>query len=205
MSNSKPQITLYRGWDTPTQYVWSPFVTKLELRLRLGDISYQTAAGNARVAPTGKIPYVGIRDGEVLTKIGDSALIAEHFIEDGILGTLGDDLGPVKKAEDVALRALVEDRLYFFNMRERWLDNPYIQRDHVLGSFSPLLRFLISSMIYRQHTKTLYGQGVGRFSADEARQFREEIWRTINNLLEQRRREAAVKEVKECFWCLGGD
>jgi hypothetical protein len=31
-------ITLYRGWKENSVYVWSPFVTKLELRLRLAGI-----------------------------------------------------------------------------------------------------------------------------------------------------------------------
>jgi hypothetical protein len=48
---TKPSITLFRGWDTPTLYVWSPFVTKLEFRLRLAGLEYKKACGSTRYVP----------------------------------------------------------------------------------------------------------------------------------------------------------
>ena len=51
--------------------------------------------------------------------------------------------------------------------------------------------------------KTLYGQGTGRFSAEEARGFREEIWVRLEGMLGESRRRKGTG--KECFWCLGGE
>jgi hypothetical protein len=64
-------------------------------------------------------------------------------------------------------------------------------------------------MIYRGHVRTLHGQGTGRFSAEEARRFREEIWTGLNGLLEESRKLAVSRsgaaKAGSCFWCLGGE
>jgi hypothetical protein len=113
-------ITLYRGWDDKGKYVWSPFVIKLELRLRVSHVSYQTGAGSMRTAPKGKIPYVDISEKNQpalpTTSIGDSALIAKYFSEHGLIHDLNENLDATARAHDLAIRALVEDRLYFFNV-----------------------------------------------------------------------------------------
>ena len=94
-------------------------------------------------------------------------------------------------------------------MRERWMDNFYTQRDKILEGFSYPLRALIGYMIYRKHTSLLHGQGISRFSATEARSFREEIWLSLNDLLQESRKKAMQrggrKDDGSCFWCLGGD
>ncbi len=114
------EITLFRGWSDKGCYVWSPFVTKLELRLRFSNVSYQTAAGSVRAAPTGKIPYVEVREKDQpslpTSAVGDSTLIAKYLTERGIIDDLNANLDASVKAQDLAMRALVEDRLYFFNV-----------------------------------------------------------------------------------------
>lgn len=88
-------------------------------------------------------------------------------------------------------------------------DNFYNQCDKALEAFSYPLRVLIGYMIHRSHTHTLHGQGTGRFSAEEARGFREEIWSTLNDMLEESRRNALQRgsgnDNDACFWCLAGD
>jgi Glutathione S-transferase N-terminal domain len=201
-------ITLFRGWKENGVYVWSPFVTKLELRLRLAGIKYTTQAGNPRTAPTGKIPYVSIASktdpSSPPLQIGDSSLIAQYFTAAGLMQDLTASLNETEKTVDLAMQALFEDKLYFFNMRERWIENFYVQRDQVLGDAPWLVRWLIGGMIYRSHVKTLHGQGTGRFSVQEARGFREEIWVRLNGMLAESRKKQSSRP-NECFWCLGGD
>jgi hypothetical protein len=88
-------------------------------------------------------------------------------------------------------------------------ENFYTQRDKALGALPYPLRVIVGYMIYRSHTQTLYGQGVGRFNDDEARRFREEIWTTLEDLLNERRKVAIQrnegKDQGSCFWCLGGE
>jgi hypothetical protein len=59
-------------------------------------------------------------------------------------------------------------------------------------------------MVYRSHTQTLHGQGTGRFTNDEAKQFREDIWTNLDGMLAESRAKRA-ENGRECFWCLGGE
>lgn len=86
-------------------------------------------------------------------------------------------------------------------MRECWIDNYYEQRDQALASVPTPVRFFVGQLVYRKVCRTLYGQGVGRYSSDEVDMFRIEIWSSVNDLLA----DIPVKpETAEPFWCLGG-
>ncbi|TGO09973.1 hypothetical protein BTUL_0148g00070 [Botrytis tulipae] len=78
---------------------------------------------------------------------------------------------PSAKTQDMAIRALLEDKLY-------------IQRDKILGSIPYPMRVLLGFLAYRQIKATLDGRGTGRLSSDEIMVFRAEIWRSFNGLLE---------------------
>lgn len=119
----QPSITVYRGFQDAGTYVWSPFVTKLEVRLRLGGLSYNTEPGSVPKAPRGKIPYIEISEtepnGQLLgssTTLADSSLISQKLVNANLLAALNGDLSPVEKAQDLALRALLEDKLYFYQV-----------------------------------------------------------------------------------------
>lgn len=121
MTDHQPnsQLTLYRGWPTKGQHVWSPFVIKLEARLRFARVSYNTAGGSPTTAPKGKIPYVEIparAEGDVTTKMGDSTLVIKHLVETGVLPDLNGRLLAEDRARDLSMRALLEDRLYFMHV-----------------------------------------------------------------------------------------
>jgi len=117
---SQPAITLYRGFPKTAKFTSSPFVTKLEVRLRLGQVPHTVDVGTPLKAPRGKIPYVAIAsDGAdekaaQPTMLGDSALIADRLVRDGVLEDLNAGLSPVEKARDLALRGLLEDKLYWY-------------------------------------------------------------------------------------------
>lgn len=122
-STTEPHITVYRGWKDPGKYVWSPFVTKLEFRLRYGGLSYETEAGSTFKAPKGKVPYIAIvekdlkgGDTECSTSFADSSLIIQALMENGLLEDINASLSPVDRTHDLALRALLEDKLYFYHV-----------------------------------------------------------------------------------------
>jgi hypothetical protein len=90
-------------------------------------------------------------------------------------------------------------------MRERWIENYYIQRDKVLWSTPFLLRVIVGQFIYRKIDQTLYGQGTGRYSMEEIAMFRSEIWQSLNDLLKSSLKNLKAKSgSKEPFWLLGG-
>lgn len=129
MAEATP-LTLYRGWPTPGKYVWSPFVIKLEARLRFAGVPYTAAAGSPMTAPRGKIPYVEARGqplgapwatreegGETVATLGDSGAIIKALINQGAMPDLNAQLSAGERAHDLALRGLLEDRLYFYHVR----------------------------------------------------------------------------------------
>lgn len=118
-AKSQPEIVVYTGFEGSNSYTWSPFVTKLEARLRFAGIKYRTASGSPRSAPRGKIPYVSIKqhDTDEATLLGDSTLIIEKLMADGVVNDLNSRLSPSEKANNLSLQALLEDKLYFYQVR----------------------------------------------------------------------------------------
>ncbi|KAF2490774.1 putative glutathione S-transferase [Lophium mytilinum] len=195
---------VYRGWPTIGAHVWSPFIIKLEARLRFSSITYTTESGSPTKAPKGKIPYVKYRDqSNHTTTLGDSTLIINQLTHSGTLLDLNAPLSPEKKAVDLALRALLEDKLYFYHTWERWTKNYYVMRDHILSAIPYPIRILVGLLVYRKVVQTLYGQGTGRYSADEIRTFRLEIWENVNALLVCSK-SASPEGSRAAFWIFGG-
>lgn len=61
---------------------------------------------------------------------------------------------------------------------------------------------LVGLLVHRNTLRTLHGQGTGRYSDDEIRASKREIWEAVNGLLAESRARAPRKEP---FWALGGD
>ena len=90
---------------------------------------------------------------------------------------------------------------------ERWTQNYYTMRDHVLWALPWPVRAFVGSMIYRSTVSTLHGQGTGRFSAEEIGRFRREIWASFADLVlesQSKTRNKSGSDKDEPFWVLGG-
>ncbi|PYI04627.1 hypothetical protein BO78DRAFT_347177 [Aspergillus sclerotiicarbonarius CBS 121057] len=206
---TQPKITLYRGFPTPRTYTWSPFVTKLEARLRFARIPYVTESGSVRAAPRGKIPYLSIQpaSGERRT-MADSTLITQSFIAAGVFTDLNAGLGGREKVLDRGVRVVLEERGYFLQSYEKWIDNYYAMRDHILSSIPYPIRVMVGYLIYRKQIQMLHGQGTARYTAAERRGFKREIWEEINALLVEARAKRGGEGEDEDdgpFWVLGGE
>ncbi|XDG09085.1 hypothetical protein ABKA04_008700 [Annulohypoxylon sp. FPYF3050] len=195
-ASNQLNITVFRGWKNTGKYVWSPYVNKVEARLRFAGVKYTTEAGSLKTAPKGKIPYIECRGVSSLTAstvhgqspeggilLGDSALIAKTLTEGGILPDLNGALDPGW---------------------ERWVQNYYTMRDNVLWSIPYPLRVVIGLIVYRKNVAMFHGQGTGRFTVEEIGEFRREIWEGINALLEVSRSSSKSSSDKRPFWALGG-
>lgn len=113
---------LYRGFPPSNQYTWSPFVTKLEFRLRLAKIAYQNLEGSPTEGPAGKVPYVDIsalssKQTEEKELVGDSTIIIQTLIDRGAMASLNRKLSADQKLADMAVKALFEEKLYFLQVR----------------------------------------------------------------------------------------
>ena len=114
-----PSLTLFRGFPSAASYVWSPFTTKLEARLRFAGLAYKTEQGSPPKAPRGKIPYLAIsKTGDAPQEtVSDTTLISEMLVADGLAEDLNGKITAAEKAQDLAIRALLEDKLYFYQVR----------------------------------------------------------------------------------------
>jgi hypothetical protein len=88
-------------------------------------------------------------------------------------------------------------------MRERWVENYYVQRDKALYSIPYTFRVFVGYLVHRTVISTLHGQGVGRLGTEEVRELKTEIWQTINNALEKKSHGAP--DFEKPFWVLGGE
>lgn len=116
---SQPTLVVYRGFPERGAYVWSPFVTKLEARLRFARVSYQIETGSTQKAPRGKIPYISVSHADAAVEpvvLADSQLISDTLTDEGVLPKLNEALSPAEKALDAGVKALVEDKLCFYNV-----------------------------------------------------------------------------------------
>ena len=81
------------------------------------------------------------------------------------------------------------------------MDNYYTMRDHALGAIPWPVRVVVGQLAYRKIAATLHGQGTGRFSDEELRASKVEIWSAIDGLLRASRTAADEGP----FWVLGGE
>lgn len=82
------------------------------------------------------------------------------------------------------------------------MDNYYTMRDHALGAIPYPLRVVIGLLAYRRLVAMLHNQGTGRFTNDELRESKSEIWDSINGLL---RASKSASAGEGPFWALGGE
>ena len=83
-----------------------------------------------------------------------------------------------------------------------WVQNYYAQRAWVLWSLPYPAQVVIGLYIWRMVRASLAGQGTSRYTVDEIRIFRREIWDSLEALLcESKMKSSGGKP----FWVLGGD
>src|SRR5687768_4535561 len=84
----------------------SPFVTKVEILLKMAGLPYRTDLGGFRGAPKGKLPYI-VDEG---VRIADSTFIRWHLEKKYNLD-FDTGLAPEKRATAWALEKMMEDHL----------------------------------------------------------------------------------------------
>lgn len=142
----------------------SPFCAKLELWLKLAEIPFEIEEQvMPNSAPKKKIPWI-IDQG---INIGDSTLIIEHLTKTrGI--KLDDGLSAKQRGGDQALVALLEERLYWQLVCDRWIGGGWPGISAAFFSsmpaiIQPVMRAYAKRMVRRQ----LWTQGTARHSLDE--------------------------------------
>jgi hypothetical protein len=78
-------------------------------------------------------------------------------------------------------------------------------RSYVLSALSYPMQVVIGYFIYNNTVKNLNGQGTGRFTDEEINEFRQEIWKNVNELLEVSKSKLSSGNKTSPFWLLGED
>ncbi|KAK3329101.1 hypothetical protein B0H66DRAFT_540269 [Apodospora peruviana] len=206
-----PFLTVYSFDRDEKKYSLTQFVTKLQFRLRYAGIPYVNGFGSRQQAPKAKMPYVRIMEGDSAGELaGDSALICERLVAMGKMEDVNKDLLPEERATDLCLRAMVEDRMYYLTLYERWYDNYDSFRDQ--GPFVGIpggIRHVVCSLAYQYAKLILYFQGTGRYTSDEVEGFKAQAMGALADFAEAARKKrsngSSDGTVKKPFWILGGE
>lgn len=142
----------------------SPFCAKLELWLKIAEISFEIKEQvMPNSAPKKKIPWV-IDQGE---RIGDSTLIIEHLMKTRDV-KIDEGLTSKELGLDQATVALLEERIYWQLIYDRWIGGGWPGISAAFFSsmpaiVQPVMRAFAKRMVRRQ----LWEQGTARHGGDE--------------------------------------
>ncbi len=139
----------------------SPFCLKVEAWLKLANLDYEICfQDDPRKAPLGKLPV--IKDGS--QAVPDSTLILEYLASTtGV--SLDGHLSPQEKSVSHAFQRMMEERLYWAIVYNRWLGSNWPQlKRAVFSVLPPLVRDLVPVIVQSQLKRDLKGHGIGRHS-----------------------------------------
>ena len=142
----------------------SPFVLKTDIQLQMLGVRFERAIADLEAVPKHKAPYV--RDGEQL--IEDSTFIRAHF-ERKLDRHLDARLTRDQRAAAWALERMLEDRLYFIAVQERWLEDTNFYRGpaQFFGGVPEAQRAAVISDVRDGLRQMLTRHGLGRHSRAE--------------------------------------
>jgi glutathione S-transferase len=135
----------------------SPFVTKLEVLLKMSGLPYRWERGAPPASPKGKVPWID-DDGVIL---GDSTLIRGHLEQAyGIDFDAG--LSAAQKAQAWAVERMLEDHLYFAILHLRWMNDANFAKGP--AQFFAGAPDAVRTQARERARAYLHGHGLGRHS-----------------------------------------
>src|SRR5262249_55802180 len=136
----------------------SPFVTKVEVLLKMAALPYRTDAIGLRRAPKGKVPYID-DEGE---RVAQSTFIRWHL---GKENTIDFDkrLSPEQRAIAWAFEKRAEDNFYGALVDARGVDNANLAKgpEQFFRKIPAPVRPFLIAFTRRQIRRPLYAQGMG--------------------------------------------
>lgn len=159
----------------------SPFPVKLETFLRMSNIKY-VPDFDFPMSSKGKSPWITINGVDV----ADSQLALEYLGRHFNIN-LNSHLSPEEVSISRAMRALLEDHLYFCCVVEKWVigrGQCVLDQTHVTGG---KLGWFLRSIILEKYAKILttqaYMQGIGRHSIEDVRSMMKQDVECLANFL----------------------
>lgn len=160
----------------------SPFVTKIDLSLRIAGLEYESIASSSNLqrAPKAKLPF--IKDNNEI--IADSVIILEHLKNHH--GVEFDDwLSKEQAAYAQLLGKSLDENLYWTIVYSRWIKDdawPTVKAQF----FDPLpfpMNHLIASYARRSTRKQFLGHGMGKHNDQEITDIANKSWTSLSVIL----------------------
>ncbi len=174
-------IKLYQfssGYGLPN---FSPFCMKMETYLRMSGLEHEVVNfGNTRKTPKGKLPMIN-DNGKV---VADSEIIIAYLHETyGV--DLDKDLTIEHKAISSALQAMMDEKFYWTLVYSRWIDpQGWAKIKKIFFSSMPHgVKQIAPTIGQKMVKKQLYGQGIGRHSADEVYKIGQDCLQALSDYL----------------------
>jgi glutathione S-transferase len=142
----------------------SPFVTKVEVLMKMAGLAYRVDTTGFRRAPKGKLPYIE-DDGE---RVADSTFIRWH-LENKYHFDFDKGLSAEQRAAGWAFEKMAEDNLYWAVVDARWFDEGNFAKGpkRFFERVTAPMRPLVIAFVRRHLKRTLHGQGLGRHDPAE--------------------------------------
>lgn len=137
----------------------SPFVSKVEILLKMAGLPYERKSALPGKGPKGKIPWI-VDDGEA---IGDSTMIRWH-IEKKYGVDFDAGYSASERAQAWAFEKMLEEHAYWAAVSNRWNVPANFDKGPrtFFKSVPALIRPMVISMVAKRFNKNLYAQGMGR-------------------------------------------
>jgi glutathione S-transferase len=158
-------ITLYTFASGFGQFSYSPFCTKAGWLLNLSGVPWaRKDMHDPRKMPLGKLPAIGLPDGEV---IPDSDNIRSYLEQQG--HDFDVDLSTRNKAVSRAFIRMAEEHIYFHQVMDRWGDeaNWAVIRKEYFGFLPAPLRGLITAKLRKDSMSAMHRMGLGRMTVQQ--------------------------------------
>jgi len=175
-------ITLYGFGPSFNLADPSPFVTKIDLYLRIHNIDYKMIAdsNSLQKAPKGKLPFID-DDGTI---IADSYFIIEH-LKEKYGADIDKGFNEKQKATAYLMAKSLEENLYWCIVHSRWIneDTWPIIKNEFFGSMPFPLNKIVPIVAQKSVRKNIEGHGLGRHSDQEIMQIAERSLKSLSALL----------------------
>lgn len=156
----------------------SPFVTKVDVYLRLAKLPYENVPFSFEVfaaAPKGKYPCIA--DGD--EKIADSNFIIE-YLKHKYGDVLDANLNPTEHAVGHAVKRMLDENLYWVLVAERWRDTTAAVEQYPIcvGLPPDILKAVVDTMLGE-----LRGHGLGRHTPEDVESIGKADLGALSNIL----------------------
>jgi len=146
----------------------SPFCLKVETWLKMSELDHEVRyQDDPRKGPLGKFP--SIEDNG--TVVPDSTLILSHLTKQyGV--DLDASLNDEERAVSHAFQRMMEERLYWACVYNRWIDTNWDKtKKAAFGSLPPIIRDIVPAMVQKKIRRDLQGHGIGRHKQETLYEF----------------------------------